>query len=879
MKSYRTFLVFALLLLFSIPSNGQDLFLKYANRLYEQGKYEKAINVYKRVLTKDNVFDAKEKLANSYRLVGNYRQAEYWYGLVTQSSKAQPISMFYYAQILQFNKKYNEAKKAYLKFGETDPRGLEYAKKLDDIKTLEKPRSGVQVRPEMINTSFSESAPTFYKNGIVFSSDRTKKANNFFSEFFSNARSNDDLYFSKINERNALLSPVALEGMINSAAQEGQATFTADENMVYYTSMLSSLIPNVKPLLSIKFAMRNGINWETVNEFPLNSVSYSIGHPSISSDGNTLYFSSDMPDGYGGFDLYKVTRTGADWSVPENLGPSVNTAGDEFHPFIHESGRLFFSSNGHFGLGGFDIFYTDAVGDNWSTILNAGAPINSIADEKSFILDSSSRLGYLSTKRPTGYGGDDIFKVSLESPLPSAEPVRKPKKKPVAKKKKPRKKKKAKAAKVDIASSKKPVKRPNRPAGKKKANNSTKMSDKDDFYVVALPIVQNPDAYMYMLEDLGKVKVEASRKNPYLGGFHNKADAEMVLREVKERGLANAFVAGYNSLIFDPEEAEKDWKLDIESEKSTVTKIPESGTHYFVELPYIENPDAYEILIKGVAQIAIDEHPDGYMIYLAGIAKNLAEGKILKNKLAKMGLKSTTVVIYKDGKRSSKYNSLLATKSTDLAKPFENLDTKDVGAYNPDQFVKAGQTGSYKILLPIVDNIELIQFVLKDHGQMLQEVDEGRNNRLIMGYYPDMATAQRAKIEIADKGIKNTVVMRRDQIIASTETESATSTNTSTLSSPSSSGNFGKTIPDGYQLRLELPKVDNPEIFHFVLKPYGKVREEESLGIYTLGDFYSAEEAKHIQTKIQEIGITQASRIAVYKDGEKSNRSLQSLIN
>jgi len=419
MKSFKILMIGLICTLLSFQSIGQDLFLKLGNRYYENGQYEKAINLYKRVLTRDNIFQAKENLADSYRRINNYRQAEYWYNLVTQSSKAKPISMFHYGQMLQFNKKYAEAKKVYLKFGETDPRGIEYARKLDDIKELQKPRSGIQVRPEMINSSFSESEPSYYKNGLVYASNKPAKASNPIFEFFKSVRLSQDLYFSKINEREALLSPTILEGIINSPAQEGQATFTSDENLIYYSYTLAPLIPNASPLMGIRSALRNGVNWEAVKEFPLNSVSYSIGHPSLSSDNNTMYFISDMSGGYGGYDIYKSDYVNGSWTSAENLGSKINTAGDELHPFIHNSGRLFFSSNGHFGLGGYDIFYADGTSSSWSEVTNAGAPINSISDETSFILNKNGDLGYLSADRLNGYGKSDIYKVSLSSPLPS----------------------------------------------------------------------------------------------------------------------------------------------------------------------------------------------------------------------------------------------------------------------------------------------------------------------------------------------------------------------------------------------------------------------------------------------------------------------------
>jgi outer membrane protein OmpA-like peptidoglycan-associated protein len=150
---------------------------------------------------------------------------------------------------------------------------------------------------------------------------------------------------------------------------------------------------------------------------PLNfsSDSFTCGHPSLSKDGQVMYFASDMPGGYGGKDLYFVTysKRSKEWGDPVNLGPTINTAGDEVYPFIHEDGTLYFSSNGHIGLGGTDIYFSKGSATDWSTPLNMKSPINSGGDDFSLILSKDKESGYFTSNREGGKGQDDIYRFYM----------------------------------------------------------------------------------------------------------------------------------------------------------------------------------------------------------------------------------------------------------------------------------------------------------------------------------------------------------------------------------------------------------------------------------------------------------------------------------
>ena len=164
------------------------------------------------------------------------------------------------------------------------------------------------------------------------------------------------------------------------------------------------------------YSFSNGEKWGDALPFTFNSSEYSSGHPSVSTDGKTVYFTSDMPGGKGGTDLYKITRNSDNsWSAPQNLGDTINTEGNEMFPFYHESGILYFASNGHVGLGGLDIFYVDLHKKH--RVQNMGFPLNDRFDDFGLILNEKQTGGFFSSNRQGGKGFDDIYGLTITKPL------------------------------------------------------------------------------------------------------------------------------------------------------------------------------------------------------------------------------------------------------------------------------------------------------------------------------------------------------------------------------------------------------------------------------------------------------------------------------
>ncbi len=266
----------------------------------------------------------------------------------------------------------------------------------------------------LINTEHREFSPAFYQNGIVYVTSRRNSG----PRDPKTGETYLELFYAELDVEGMPMKPQEFSIYLNSRAHEGPVSFNRSGDKLYFTrnNMHKGVRQADKKGLSrlkIYEATKGTFDWENVRELPFNSDEYSVMHPALSADGRRLYFASDMPGGYGGFDLYMSEKVGDAWSLPINLGPDINTPGNEAFPFMHESGILFFSSTGHKGMGGLDLFMVNISGSKWSKVSNLGQPFNSPRDDFGFILNPEGTLGFLSSNRAGGYGKDDIYQLRL----------------------------------------------------------------------------------------------------------------------------------------------------------------------------------------------------------------------------------------------------------------------------------------------------------------------------------------------------------------------------------------------------------------------------------------------------------------------------------
>lgn len=262
-----------------------------------------------------------------------------------------------------------------------------------------------------INTELNEFSPVYYQNGLVFVSQYRN------GPVDRNGNTFLKLFYAELDPNLEPQDPRLFSFEINSPLHEGPVCFNSEADKIYFTkSNLKKGAPKKgadrRVHLQLYEANRGPYDWENIQKLPFNEDDYDYMNPSLSADGNKLFFASNREDGFGGIDLYFVQRQGDNsWSAPINLGPDVNTPGDETFPFIHHSGVLFFSSSGHEGLGGYDLFMVDMNKNRWE-VINLGRPFNSTEDDLSIILDKVGTQGFFTSAKSSGFGANDIYKFN-----------------------------------------------------------------------------------------------------------------------------------------------------------------------------------------------------------------------------------------------------------------------------------------------------------------------------------------------------------------------------------------------------------------------------------------------------------------------------------
>lgn len=272
-----------------------------------------------------------------------------------------------------------------------------------------------------INSNKLEYSPAFYEDGIVFISSRasSKKYRIKDTRIDKNIMS---IYLARRSEAGLLQNPEPFSEELLSTVHEGPITFDRTADNIFFTrnNIVKGRPKKAKDgivKLKIYTASKVGDKWSNIKDMKFNDNDFNTAHPAISVEGNVLYFSSDRPGGMGGMDIWKVNRTGDDWSAPENLGPNINTDSDEIFPFIHADGSLYFASGGHSGFGGLDLYSSAFSNNSFSKVVNLGKPFNTENDDFGFIIDRDKKNGYFSSNRAGGIGDDDIYSFYLSNNL------------------------------------------------------------------------------------------------------------------------------------------------------------------------------------------------------------------------------------------------------------------------------------------------------------------------------------------------------------------------------------------------------------------------------------------------------------------------------
>lgn len=428
MKHKVKFLIITLIAYCGIAI-GQERLIQKGNEKFESYSFSPAIDIYKKVLEKGYVSaDLLRKLGNSYYYNADYKDAAGIYKQLVSdySSDVTAEDYFKYAQALKSIGEYDTSKSIMNKFIEEtkkDGRASAFTEDRDFMSEIEENSGRYTLGSFEYNSPYSEFAPSFYKKGLIFSSDRDTGN---FARYRHTWNAKDFLDLYEVNADSSSIENVKKLGEnVNTRYHESTSVVTKDGKTMYFTRNNSEKRKTVKDdkgivrLKILRAQMNEEGIWGEIEELPFNSDSYSVANPALSPDEKILYFASDMPGTLGASDLFMVSiNQDGTFGTPVNLGSNINTEARETFPFITSEEILYFSSDGHPGLGGLDVFATKIIRQDFTgKILNVGEPVNSKSDDFTFIFNEDLRTGYFASNREEGLGYDDIYSFTETKPL------------------------------------------------------------------------------------------------------------------------------------------------------------------------------------------------------------------------------------------------------------------------------------------------------------------------------------------------------------------------------------------------------------------------------------------------------------------------------
>ena len=426
MKIKHSVLV-GLMLLFVSQAFAQRNYTKQAYKLYNNGLYVEAIEALKEAAGKESAKPKKAELifktAECYRMINDLKNAENWYKKAIAAKYADPIAILLMADCKKAQGKYPDAivdYNEYAKQAPSDSRGKDGAASCEMAqKNIDAP-SRFQVSNMMsINSKALDLCPSYAdkkQNLLYFTSTREGAAGNKVDNTLGQGFS--DLYETRLDKKGSWSTPMPLGDPINTKSNEGSSALNKKKGKMWFTRCPQAEKRNLGSVIAE--TEKKGSGWGPVNILPIlpaEQDSFSVGHPSMSTDETTLYFASDMPGGFGGKDIYYMTydKKGGKWSAPVNVGNVINTTEDELFPFIDENNVLYFASKGHLSMnmGGLDIFKSARTGTTFAEPAPLPYPINTFSDDFSLITDGKMEKGYFASNRPGGKGLDDIYAFNL----------------------------------------------------------------------------------------------------------------------------------------------------------------------------------------------------------------------------------------------------------------------------------------------------------------------------------------------------------------------------------------------------------------------------------------------------------------------------------
>ena len=427
LKKKTILFIFSALFMVIVSGCSSSRFARSGMDAYEIGEYHNAIDQLMKASRKESDLNKRTEfdyyLAKSYWNIGDYMRAEIRLRNLVRREHPDSTLVLQLAHAMRNNEKYEDAIEYYRQYLEIEPDNQEALNGLESCKLIpewiENPTRFEVTHERILSSRDADYSPWFISgldNSIIFTSTRDGAAGRKRSAI--TGQRNADLFrstFSVQRQRWEKPVPIEEEGLINTEYEEGAASLTSDGNQMFFTR--AKFEKGKAHGAAIYSATRSRDSWSDAENLNLVPDSLIAAHPSISHDGNTLYFVSDMDGGYGGLDIWKVEKTSSGWNEPTNLGEEINTPGNEMFPFIRDNGELYFSSDYHPGMGGLDIFRAtfDEETEIWN-VENMQAPINSPGDDFGIAFIPGRDQGMFSSNRK-GSLGDDLYSFMLPPKL------------------------------------------------------------------------------------------------------------------------------------------------------------------------------------------------------------------------------------------------------------------------------------------------------------------------------------------------------------------------------------------------------------------------------------------------------------------------------
>lgn len=391
--------------------------VKVAEKAINDLAYAKAVRLLEPLNQKQLLNDnEKAMLALSYLKISKVVEALGVYESISEGS-LKGVDLFYYAQVLKYNGKYavaDEVMDKYLEDHLNDSRAVRQQQAMSKIKDLLKEKR-YEVSPVEFNSAQADFGAVVFEDQVLFTSDREVDIA-IKRKYAWNEHPYLNVFSTKDKEGEQADVDLFAEEL-KSHFHDGPLSIRPDGRQLLLTrSNMGTVFPKLDDhgVNHLKLHIANRVadgSWGPLTELAFNGDGYSTAHGSFSADGKRIYFASDRQGSIGGSDIWYVEKNGDDWSEPVNMGTEINTEGDEMFPVVHKQ-KLYFTSNGHLGLGGLDLFVTALIDEKY-VVKNLGYPMNTNMDDFGIFIREDGHAGFIASNREGGMGDDDIYRFTL----------------------------------------------------------------------------------------------------------------------------------------------------------------------------------------------------------------------------------------------------------------------------------------------------------------------------------------------------------------------------------------------------------------------------------------------------------------------------------